>query len=341
MGWKGTLRTFNAALKRYERESQREKKAQLKELQRQEKQQFIMQVAYERQETLLSAQEEVQAFEAYIQQLISLHQVELTKINWLELKDSPAPDEPAIIYPNKEAALQHYKTFKPSFLQRLLKKTPQIKAALKYEIQLAQAKDEKNRESALQQYQADMKEWQQDIELAKRVIHGDKKAYEEILRRVEAFSAFSSKSSLHLDANNVLSVSIFINGQKTIPTENKSLLKRGDISVKAMPKTKYYELYQDHVCSVALRTAKEVFAFLPVKTVIITVFDVLLDSSTGHLDDKAILSVLIPEETIQKLNLSAIDPSDALKNFKHQMIFKKTTGFAHIDVLNYESDVAG
>ncbi len=335
MGWKGTLRTFNAALKRYERESRRREKAQLREHEAQKKQQVIMQAAHERQESLPSAQEEVQAFEAYIQRLISLHQAELTKINWVELKDAPTPEKPVIIYPNKEVALQQFKNFKPSFLQKLFKKTPKIKAALKHEIQLAQIEDEKNYALALEQYQADLKKWRQDIELARRVLQRDKKAYEEILRRIKAFSAFSSKYSLHLDANNVLSVFIFINGHKTIPTENKSLLKRGDISVKAMPKTKYYELYQDHVCSVALRTAKEVFAFLPVNTVTVTIYDVLLDSSTGHLDDKAILSVLIPEETIQKLNFSAIDPSDALRNFKHQIIFKKTMGFSPINALAF------
>ena len=46
---------------------------------------------------------------------------------------------------------------------------------------------------------------------------------------------------------------------------------------------------------------------------------------------KIILSVKIMPETIQRLNLDMIDPSDSMRNFVHNMNFKKTSGFNEVD----------
>jgi len=50
-------------------------------------------------------------------------------------------------------------------------------------------------------------------------------------------------------------------------------------------------------------------------------------TATGHIAEKPILFVIIPEKTLTRLKLAKIDPSDALGNFEHRMIFKKTSGF--------------
>ena len=53
----------------------------------------------------------------------------------------------------------------------------------------------------------------------------------------------------------------------------------------------------------------------------------ILNSTTGHLEDQPILSVIFIPETIKKLNLGTIDPSDSMQNFVHNMKFNKTKGF--------------
>ena len=59
----------------------------------------------------------------------------------------------------------------------------------------------------------------------------------------------------------------------------------------------------------------------------------MLDKSTGHLSNMPILSVQIVRETFKTLRLSAIDPSDSMKNFNHRMSFKRTSGFTPIEPL--------
>ncbi|MGY4494699.1 hypothetical protein [Pseudomonas sp. TE3610] len=41
--------------------------------------------------------------------------------------------------------------------------------------------------------------------------------------------------------------------------------------------------------------------------------------------------------TLNSLNLDAIDPSDAMKNFVHRMAFKKTQGFSAVVALDARS----
>jgi len=97
-----------------------------------------------------------------------------------------------------------------------------------------------------------------------------------------------------------------------------------------------YEIYQDHICSCALRVAREVSKLFPIETVIITVLDNLLNTQTGFLEKQPILSVAIPKTTINKLNFSQLDPSDAMKNFICNMNFKKTKGFEVVERIKDE-----
>ncbi|GAB5408790.1 MAG: hypothetical protein BalsKO_11550 [Balneolaceae bacterium] len=104
-----------------------------------------------------------------------------------------------------------------------------------------------------------------------------------------------------------------------------------------MPKGEFYELYQDYVCSVILRIAGEIFSILPTSAVVITAADDLLNTSTGYIEEQAILSVAIPRKTFNQLNLQTIDPSSSLENFVHNMDFKRTKGFNTVEVVDWQS----
>lgn len=114
----------------------------------------------------------------------------------------------------------------------------------------------------------------------------------------------------------------------------KKILKSGKLSVKDMPKTKYFQLYQDYVCGSAIRLARELFALLPTDMVIVNVLGEVLNTKTGHLEESPILSVAIPRETLQKLNFDMLDPSDSMENFVHNMKFMKTKGFNPVDKID-------
>jgi hypothetical protein len=85
-----------------------------------------------------------------------------------------------------------------------------------------------------------------------------------------------------------------------------------------------------------LTQAREALAYLPVKFVIVNAIGELLNSSTGKIEEQTILSVAIFPETLSKLNLDAVDPSDAMQNFVHNTKFFKAAGFVPVEKLASE-----
>jgi hypothetical protein len=128
--------------------------------------------------------------------------------------------------------------------------------------------------------------------------------------------------------------SLFVNNNSVIPKDYKALLKSGKVSVGKLSKTKFFELYQDYVCSAILRVSRELFALLPINMVVVNAIGELLNTSTGYFERKSILSVLIPRDTLERLNFEMLDPSDSMDNFLHKMSFKQTKGFSPIDVID-------
>ena len=83
MGWRGTLRSINAAASRYDREQKRKQR----ELERQRKQ-------YEKMQALEKAYFEVQEFENYIDVLNSIHKECDEEWKWEDISQIPLPEEP-------------------------------------------------------------------------------------------------------------------------------------------------------------------------------------------------------------------------------------------------------
>lgn len=103
-----------------------------------------------------------------------------------------------------------------------------------------------------------------------------------------------------------------------------------------MPKTRFNELYQDHICSAALRLAREVFAYLPLEYARVNAMAKIVNSKNGQLEDQPILSVIFNPITIKGLNLDKIDPSDSMQNFLNRMDFSKTKGFNVVNKIEFQ-----
>ena len=78
-----------------------------------------------------------------------------------------------------------------------------------------------------------------------------------------------------------------MNGRQIIPAEVKALTTSEKVSVKPMPKGRFTKFIMDYLCGCVLRVAREVFALLPVETVLVTAPADLLDSRTGHTAEQA------------------------------------------------------
>lgn len=326
MGTRGTLRTLVALSRSMEREARRYQR----ELEKRQKESARME-EWER------AKYEVEVYENRLDVLKSIHKDCSSAWNWKEVKSSNPPDKPIYQQKNELQAKNVLDNYTPSFFTKILGNVEKKKAALLENIEDAKKIDNEDYEKACEEYREKYNEWKALKEIAEGIINGSGEAYLKAIKEVNPFEEIQELGSsvgINVINNNMIMANLSVHSENFVPSEVKSLLKSGKLSAKPMPVTKFYELYQDYVCSSSLRVARELFALLPIEMVIVNAIGNLLDTKTGRMADTPILSVGIPRETLQNLNLNAIDPSDSMKNFVYRMNFKKSAGFNPIDVLN-------
>jgi len=328
MSWKGTVRSIGVAVRAAERDAKRRQR----ELERQQKQ-------YEKMQELEQAAYEVEVYENDIEIVQSLHKECSVPIVWENIATSQGPETPENTKKHEITARSEAENYKPGFIDGIFNREEKKRIKLKESIASAVEKDELEYKACVSRWEEELNNWKESVALAQLLLKGDGNSKIAAIKDLDPFSEIStlgSSLSVSVGGNGVIEATIHIHGDDIVPCEVKSLLKSGRLSVKKMPKGKFNEIYQDYVCSCALRVANELFSAIPDDLVVVTAIDELLNTKTGHLDKVPILSVCISRSTLQSLNMNSIDPSDSMSNFIHNMSFKKTKGFEAVSRIEPE-----
>jgi hypothetical protein len=326
MGFKKTLRSIEATSRRLEREAKRGQR----ELEKQQKQ-------LEKLQQLELAKAEVEEYENYLDVIMSIHKDCGYPWDWEKIQSSTPPMKPIVEHEHEQLAQANLDEYKPSISDKLLKRVDSKREELIQAVKDARRRDKELYESTLNKYKNNYLEYQTKRDIAIRINEGDERAYIDAIKFINPFSEVTQigmEIRYQLIKNKLIEIFIKMNNDEVIPRKVKKVLKSGKLSVKDMPKTKFYALYQDYVCSWVLRVAREVFAILPIELVLINAIGELLNSKTGQMEDKPILSVLISRKTIDTLNFEMLDPSDAMDNFVHNMKFLRLKGFQTVNKLD-------
>lgn len=323
MGVKGFIRAVQADIRRAERAARRRQR----ELERQQKE-------YAKMQELARAKFEVERYENRIEVLMSVHKDCGIAWDWQKLRNSNPPKKPMLNHGKESIAKMDLDDFKPGFFTKLFGLTERRMAKLKEAVHAAKIEDEADYKSALEQFEKDCQDWRDTQELAENICTGDTAAYYKAIKEINPFSEISQLGSsvkFSLIDSSIIEIELKPNSEEVIPSDIKTLLKSGKLSIKKMPKGQFNELHQDYVCSCLIRVSREIFALLPVEMAILHVSAQLLNSKTGYVEDCTIVSAAVPRKTIDKLNLKMIDPSDSMGNFVHNMKFKKQKGFEAVE----------
>jgi hypothetical protein len=298
-----------------QRRGEREAKRHQKELQRRLKEQAKL-------SALEQARLEVEAHENELDVLLSIHKERSAAVDWRALASGLPPHEPARLARHELAAL-----------------------ATQTGVEEAREVDEREYQNARARYETEFAQWEKMHSLARRVLAGEPRAYTEAVSESSALTEISNLgSSIHMTVHDarVIECELKVKGRDVIPTDVKSLTSTGKLVVKAILKTRFHEIYQDYVCGCVLRLAREMFALLPVDTVILTATVDGIDSRTGHTVELPVLSVAATRSEIERLTFEHLDPSDAFENFQHRgdvMTSRKSGEFIPIIPLS-PADVA-
>ena len=169
---------------------------------------------------------------------------------------------------------------------------------------------------------------------AQSVLAGDIDAYFNVIAEVGPFDdllEYGSGFEVGTDDPQIMQIEFQVKSGDIVPTQYPDMKANGELVMKDFTKSAYYELVRDYVSSTMLRVARDTFALLPVKAVLIHAVDKVLNPATGNDEEVTIASVKIKRDALATLNFERIDPSDCLESFESNIRFKKTTGYAPVD----------
>ena len=282
---------------------------------------------------LVNAQQEVQTYEEYIYLLKSVHKNCSDDIDWNEVKSSSAPFKPELLNTYEQEAIRELNDYKSNIFEKLFKLENNKTQKLKQNILVGKEKDTNLYKHLCEKHETAFAEWEGAQAFSEAILGKEIEAYKRVFEEFDSFSDlnnFGSKLDVKLSANYVI-VDYYVNDKEVIPSEEKKLTVTGKLSIKPIPKSQFNEIYQDYVCSCVLRVAREVFAVIPIKTIVVNAIGSIVDSRTGNLEDLPIVSALIKRKNLNSLNLQTLDPSDSMQNFITNMKFSKTNGFQPVE----------
>lgn len=324
MGWRGTVRTLGAIARQAERDSQRRQKALAKA------------EAYEQ------AANAVDNYNDISTRLTSIHQTCSKPTNWHKMADLLPPEKPIKSGNLGNKARNAWLNYKPNIFERFFKLAEKKKEKLFRRISEAEQKDEDQFRELMVAYNEDYAKWGKNNSLARKIIAKDPSSYKEAIASSRAFSEIAdlgtgAKFSVFDDGT--IKAVLQVHGESEFPKDNYVVLKSGRVSQKPIPKSEFYQKYQTYVCGCVLRLANEIFSLLPVDMIGVTAADMLVDPATGHLKQQPIVSALIPRDTLKNVNLQLVSPADSMRNFIHQMNFKKMSGFSVVEEVHLPAEL--
>ena len=279
--------------------------------------------AKEKASELEKSQLAVEEYENYIELIRSVHEECEEPVDWHSVYREAEPFAKGSIGEKEAQARKALDDYKPGFFEKMNKSNVEKKKAeLMKAVEEAKAEDNEAYEN-----------WEAMHEFAKGVLEGDIDSYLAVIAEAEPFEdlvEYGSDFEVGTDTPDCMTVEFNVKSNTVVPKTSISLTKTGKTSSKELTKTQYYDYVQDYVCSCSIRLAREIFALLPVSTVIVHAQDGVINTTTGHTDDHTILSVKFTRSGFDDINFEKIDPSDFVGVFEHNMEFLKTAGFKEV-----------
>lgn len=252
---------------------------------------------------------EVQEHETRIEVLLSLHRECAASWDWLTLAATLAPLPPTADIVNEwrtHRELMILPDPDPSQWERVL--------------ELARADDRRAFVVADERFRETQARWQKITALAQRILAGDTAAYRDAMEEFSPLAELADLgSSIDFTMHSVTTIEcvLAMNGTHVIPSEAKALTATGKLSVKAMPRQQFHEIYQDYICGGILRVARESFALLPIERIFVTTLAPLNGTT-----EQPVLSVVINRTDLQGIDFETVDASDTVDRLTHRGDFK-------------------
>jgi hypothetical protein len=270
----------------------------------------------------------VDTHESQLEVLLSVHREQNDPTDWLAIAASLPPIEPKR-HSHAELRAKQNALLAAAVGQDSSLRTPTT-------VPEGHSLDEQAFQQATSSHASAMATWTRTRSLASRILAGDCSAFAEVLNHLDLrgdSSELCLETTFTVHSATLVECWLRVKGTDILPVETKSLTSTGKLSVKAMPKLRFHEIYQDYVCGCVLRVGREIFGTVPADAAVVTAFADIRDEETGRSSYVPVLSTIMPRSILQDLDWPHIDPSDAMDAFVRRGDVKasrKTGAFAAI-----------
>lgn len=231
-------------------------------------------------------------------------------------------------------AIAALRSYRPSWLDRLLNRVERKRDALEQEIVLAAQIDTEAAKHADHEYRRAYARWEEKTRFAQRVAARDPSTYEPIVQELGTLHSLASHGhKVRIEHTEPDAVYFYIEVKLShlIPMIEVTQTAAGNLSYRDIPNRDRFLLAQDHLCSCALRVALDAFRGLPIDQTIVNVGQWGPSSVTGHPKLTTLLAVRFDRATLLNLVTRKVDPSDSMDNFEHRMKFSTRQGLAEVE----------
>ncbi|MER1958841.1 MAG: DUF4236 domain-containing protein [Solibacillus sp.] len=265
--------------------------------------------------------QEVEKHTAYINMITSVHLEVEDYVDWHVIADE---DISHLLNegPNVKSVLDEITNYKPTWRDKLFNRVNARKMMIEDKLPEARKFD-----IAIHQKKQRLKD------IAPSILNSDSNMWTNALNEYAPFEdveSFGSKLNFDIKDNELI-VNLTVGNKEVVPIDTLSLTATNKVSRKKMSATNYLALYQDYVCSCVIRIAREVFAIIPIDTVLIHVYDFSQAEPSPKMG--CILSTRVNRVNIENLKFEDIDCSDTIETFEHNMKYLKTKGFKLVEEL--------
>ena len=308
MARRGTVGSFVRLAKQMERQS----RTQQRELLRRQKAASRLE-AYER--GLLN----IELFENHIARITTIHTEASERIHWPDLT------EPRVDRSGSVAAQRAIDEFKPGFFTRLFGEEG------------ARRKLAEKLEARLNDERLALEEAHRIAALARAVLSGSEEGYLHAITETGCLSELVELGAApvgHIVSPTLAECTVHAEEQGVVPLAEPTMTKTGKPSSKKIPKRRRHELYEDYVCGLAIRAARELLTVLPLEKVLVHVRATIFNSATGNDEDVCVLSVWLPRARAETVNFDRADPSDLVESLQHRIERKRGDGLRAVQPLS-------
>jgi hypothetical protein len=189
----GVIRSYGAAVRRAEREQQRQARESARRFKEQQKLKDIA-----------DAGSAVADWKRYVETIQSVHKHCTEPVEWAKIEKLAKPSEPTRKTINEVAAQKNLDKFKPSFFDKLFRHTEKKVDLLTKKVAVAKQKDENDFEVEYKAYSDDLRDWQELQEICAGVKRKEPKFYKQAIEYFAPFSdigELGTKVSLQFEDN--------------------------------------------------------------------------------------------------------------------------------------------